>query len=126
MLTFQDALVKIYNLSKKYIIDNIEFNMIRGKIQKYSHIIEISNSKNDYKKLHIKDIINTRYIANEKIKRNIYGAMSAKVIKKKIINEIINFYSSAIGINNIKKLELCKTPTFHRLAYNIFKNLFTC
>ena len=89
MLTFQDALVKIYNLSKKYIIDNIEFNMIRGKIQKYSHIIEISNSKNDYKKLHIKDIINTRYIANEKIKRNIYGAMWAKVIKKKLLMKLL-------------------------------------
>ena len=88
---------------KKYIVGAIEFISIRDKIKKYSHIIEMTNLKNDYKKIiYGKDIINTRYIASKKIKRNINGAMWTKVVKKKIIDEIINFYSSAIGINNIK------------------------
>ena len=113
MLALPNVLDKIYNLSKKYNADTIEFNSIRGKIKKYSRIIEMANSKNDYKKIiYGKDIINTRYIANKKIKRNIYGAMWTKVVKKKIIDEIISFYNGTIGINSIKNWNYAEDQHF--------------
>ena len=117
MLASPNALEKIYNLSKKYNVDTIEFNSIRGKIKKFSNIFEMVNSKNDYKKIiYGKNIINTRYVVNKKIKRNILGGVWSKVIKKKIIDGIINFYNDTNGLNNIKNWNYAEDQHFTDLV----------
>ena len=77
--------------------------MYKRKNKKYRYIFEMKNSKNHYIKIiYEKDIINIRCFANKTIKRNVNGAMWNKIIKKKIINEIIDFYSGTGGISSIK------------------------
>ena len=117
MLSSPNVLEKIYNISKKYNVDTIEFNSIKGKIKTYSFIIEMVNSKNDYRKIiYGKNIINSRYIVNKRITRNINGAMWTKVVKKKIIDEIINLYNDTSRMNSIKNWNFAEDQYFTDLV----------
>ena len=113
MLTLPNVIEKIYNLSEKYDVDTIEFNSIRGGMEKYLYLVEMGNSKNDYKNILFgKNIINTRYIVNKTINRNLHGAIWTKVVKRKIIDKIFDFYNNIIGIDNIKNWNYAEDQYF--------------
>ena len=102
MITLPEALEFLYNVTKIYNVDTIEFNSICGEIGKYKEIQETINSDDEYGKiLYGRDIINRRYTSEGRIKRKWYGFVWTKIIKKEIVNKLImNF--ELIGVEKFK------------------------
>ena len=103
MFATSNALENLYKASRISKVDTIEFNIICGKVKKYSSILDSVISKKDRNKiLYGREIFNTRYLnLNNTIKRIGYATIYSKIFRKKVKNKILN-YLGEIGLNNFK------------------------